>query len=92
MKAEGHLEELEFKRDAMILNEIYGSSVSSLEMAKFELMQHTPVMIVVDDPQFAVSVNDFEWDLCLIVGIILGIFLSTSFLIVWKFVSDALSS
>ena len=92
MKAEGHLEELEYTRNVMILNEIYATSVSSLEMANFELMQQTPVMIVVDDPRFSVSVNDFDWDLCLAVGIFLGLFLSTSMLVVWKFVVDALGS
>ncbi len=92
MKAEGHLDELQYTRNVMILNEIYGASVSSLEMAKFELMQHTPVLILVDDPEFSVSVNDFDWDLCLIVGIFLGIFLSTSSLIVWKFITDAVNS
>jgi hypothetical protein len=67
---------------------IYGEIVKNLELAKISFRQDMPLIQVIDKPVLPLSLNKISKLMGIIIGLILGVFICISGLIVKKIISE----
>ncbi len=82
MKAK--LREAQLTRDVKLLNEVYAKALENLEVADFSLKSKTPFVQLIDAPFAPLRSNSPSKLMAVILGILLGSFLSIGFIIVRK--------
>ncbi|MBK8680804.1 MAG: hypothetical protein IPN31_02645 [Bacteroidetes bacterium] len=91
VKAAGLLNQGRLLRDIEILTLEYSTIYTQLELAKFDMRNKTPLISVVDSPNIATIKEKEQKITFLIIGIILGTFLSVVFLSIRKYYKDTLA-
>ena len=79
-------------RDQSLLNIQYSSAVNNYELAKVTLLSNTPILQVVDDPQFSTQVSFIPLILAVIIAVILGLFLTGGYLVLAALLSKSISA
>lgn len=59
-------------RDKLMLSTIYAEIIKNLEISKTALIQETPTVQVVDEPELPLKKNQYHWLLLLVIGAIGG--------------------
>lgn len=62
-------------RNKMIQGTIYGEIVKNLEVSKTSLIQETPTVQIVDDPELPLKRNRLHWAIALLMGAFIGVLL-----------------
>ncbi|HET8963844.1 MAG TPA: hypothetical protein VFM99_08100 [Chitinophagales bacterium] len=91
VKAAGLLNQGRLLRDIEILTLEYSTVYTQLELAKFDMRNKTPLISVVDTPNIATIKEKEQKITFLIIGIILGGFLSVVFLSIRKYYKDTIA-
>jgi hypothetical protein len=60
-------------RDKLILSTIYGEVVKNLEMSKTALIQETPTVQLVDQPELPLKKNETEWWMAIGLGMLISV-------------------
>lgn len=89
IKKEGGTELTILNRDLGLVTTLYNSAVSNLDAAKTTLIINTPVLDIVDDPQFATVATFVKIVIALPVGAVIGLFLGIVYLVIRKMVIDS---
>ncbi|MCB0396213.1 MAG: hypothetical protein KDD36_06150 [Flavobacteriales bacterium] len=89
-KAEGFLKEVELRREVSILNIMYAEIIKNLEMSKMVLLDQTPVIQTIDVPVLPLEKKEWSSLVAMIVGMILGLMIGGSYIIIRKIVRDVL--
>lgn len=84
VKMVGSVEESKMSRDVMILNVIFSEIVKQLETAKITLLDQTPLIQVIDRPMLPLLKKRLTMLKAIIVGLILGCLLGSSYVIIRK--------
>lgn len=91
VKAAGLLNQGRLLRDIEILTLEYSTVYTQLELAKFDMRNKTPLISVVDNANIATIKEKEQKITFLIIGIILGGFLSVVFLSIRKYYKDTIA-
>lgn len=91
VKATGLLNQGRLLRDIEILTLEYSTVYTQLELAKFDMRNKTPLISVVDTPNIATIKEKEQKITFLIIGIIVGGFLSIVFLSIRKYYKDTIA-
>lgn len=71
-------------RDKVILSTIYGEVVKNLEISKTALIQETPTVQLVDQPELPLKKNKMEWWMAIGVGIVIAIVGGGGYILIFK--------
>ena len=71
-------------RDKVILSTIYGEVVKNLEISKTALIQETPTVQLVDQPELPLKKNKMEWWTIIGLGMLIGAFIVAGILVFSK--------
>lgn len=82
VKAQGYLTELRLTREVQLLNAIFIESSKNLEIAKFSLLDKTPVIQIIDNPTIPIEPQKVSKKKALIIGGFLGFFLVSVVIII----------
>lgn len=85
VKVQGFLSEYRLKRDIEVLNAIYIEGIKNLELAKFTLLNKTPLIQIIDQPVFPLEAKKTSFLLTTIVCLFLGFFCSLTYVILQYF-------
>ena len=91
VKSSGRLKELQLMRRVEVLNTMYLEIIKNLELSKITLLNHTPIIQIIDKPILPLK---SDADNKLLAGLLLGFlgsFLSISFFVFRKLFNDVLS-
>ena len=91
IKAQGLLTQGRLLRDITLMTTMYSAAYSSLEAARATLSSHTPLVDEIDAPRYATIKEKEQSILYLIIGCVLGGFLSTIVIIVRKYIRDTMA-
>ena len=91
VKASGRLKELQLMRSVEVLGTMYLEIVKNLEISKITLLNHTPIIQIIDRPILPLIVEIESKSLLALLMGFLGGFLSLAFFIFRKVFCDALS-
>ena len=69
-------------RDKMVQAAIFGELTKNLEASKTALLQETPTIQVVDNPEMPLKKNEVSWILALLAGAFIGKFITALYLFV----------
>lgn len=89
VKASGRLQELQLRRDVEVLNTIYLEIVKNLELSKISLLDNTPIINIIDKPIFPLPVYGYSMTMIMIIYFLLGLFISTCYIILDKLFQDS---
>lgn len=92
IKQKGFLDLNQAIRDQSLMNIQYSSAVNNYELAKSTLLSNTPILQIVDDPQFSTQVSFIPMILAVIIGLILGLFLTGGGLILAAIVTKSIDT
>lgn len=87
----GEIKRTRLRRDAKIMEIMYGESIKQLEMAEFSLKRKTPYVQLIDWPKRPINPKGKSLLMGLIYSIILGMILGITYIIVRKIFRDALA-
>ena len=90
-RAKGLLQEIQLKRNVEILNVMYTEVIKNLEISKFTLMNQTPLINVIDSPKLPLVSNSSSIVVNFILGLILGLILSSFKVILSSVIKQELS-
>jgi len=88
--AKAKRKELELQRDVRLLNEMYAVTLKNFEIADFSLKNKTPFIQLIDEPMIPLLAQKASKLMNLIFGLLLGIMLSFTFIILRKMYRDAM--
>jgi hypothetical protein len=71
-------------RDKIMISSIYAEVVKNLEVSKTALIQETPTVQIVDQPELPLKKNEWKWWLAMLVGAFGGIVVISSVLLFSK--------
>lgn len=91
IKYSGLLDQGRLIREIGIVTTEYTTTYSSLELAKFDMQNHTPLVDIIDPPQWATVKEKEQTLLFSIIGFLIGGFLSTVVLAIRKYVRDSVA-
>lgn len=77
--------------DVEVNTTLYGQIMASLELAKADLAKATPILLVVDAPTYPLPVEHPSTTLWSIVGAIVALFLTISFLLIRKILTGIMA-
>lgn len=86
-----HVSEKQMNRKIQLLNIIYAESVKNLEISSFSLNNKTPVIQLIDQPSYPILPKKQSTLIALFMGLFLGIFISSSFVIARKIIRDSIT-
>ena len=89
IKKEGSTELTILTQDLSLITTLYNSAVSNLDAAKTTLIINTPLLEIVDDPQFATVVTLVKFKIALPIGAAIGLILGIVYLVLRKMVIDS---
>lgn len=90
VKAEGRLNQLRKTHELEALNAAYIESVKNLELAKFNLINQTPILQLIDRPVFPLKENKINYPLIIFAVLMLTFFFSMVIITINKIIKDAL--
>jgi len=91
-KSKGYLEELRLLRKVENLALMYSESLKNLELAKFDLLNNTPVLQVIDRPTYPLSLKKPNRLLYLLITAFLTLAFTSILITVMKIIRDALKA
>jgi len=91
-KSKGYLEELRLLRKVENLALMYSESLKNLEIAKFELLNNTPVLQIIDRPSYPLEKKKPNRLLYLLIAAFLTLAFTTILITVMKIIRDALKA
>ena len=91
VKFSGYLSQNRLLRDIGIITTEYTTTYSQLQLAKFDMQNKTPLVDIVDQPKYATIKEKEQTTLYLIIGVILGGFLTVIVLSVRKYIKDSVA-
>jgi len=65
-------------RDKIMISSIYAEVVKNLEISKTALIQETPTVQIVDQPELPLKKNEWKWWMALLVGAFGGMIVTSS--------------
>ncbi len=89
IKQEGSTELNMLTRDLGLVTTMYNSAVSNLDAAKTTLIINTPLLDIMDDPEFSTVATFVRWVIALPLGALIGIFFGIVYLVIRKMVVDS---
>lgn len=89
-KKKGRLNELRKTHELEALNAAYIESVKNLELAKFNLINQTPILQLIDQPVFPLKENKTNYPLIIFAVLILTFFFAGIIITINKIIKDAL--
>ena len=92
VKASGRLKEIRLMRQVEVLNTMYLEIVKNLEVSKITLLEKTPIIEIMDYPVLPIKKSNTSNIVFAIIGMFLGIFLSTFYVIINKLTRDTIES
>jgi len=92
VKNEGRLNQLRKTNELEALNVAYIESVKNLELAKFNLINQTPILQLIDRPVFPLKENKTNYPLIIFAVLVLTFFFSVIVVVLNKIVKDALKN
>ncbi len=92
VKSKGLLEELRTLRKVETLNVAFTEALKNLEMSKFNLINQTPILQLIDQPVYPLKENKPKIVLILAVVLLMTFFFATLLIIVNKIIRDALKA
>lgn len=84
VKAQGMMEEMDLRRNVEVNNSIYIEGIKQLEISKFNLLQETPFLQIIDAPSLPLAPEKRSPIKFGVIGFILGLFLSSLYVFVRK--------
>jgi len=90
VKAEGRLNQLRKTHELEALNAAYIESVKNLELAKFNLINQTPILQLIDQPVFPLKENKTNYPLIIFAVLMLTFFFAIIIITINKIIKDAL--
>lgn len=91
VSVKGELKRIKLRRDAKIMEIMYGESIKQLEMAEFSLKRKTPYVQIIDWPKRPINPKRGSVPFGIILGTIVGIVLGISFVILRKVFRDVMA-
>jgi len=92
VKNEGRLNQLRKTHELEALNIAYTESVKNLELAKFNLINQTPILQLIDSPVFPLKENKTNYPLIIFAVLTLTFFFAIVIITINKIIKDALKS
>jgi len=92
VKSKGVLEELRTLRKVETLNVAYTESLKNLELSKFNLINQTPILQLIDRPVYPLKENKANIILIAFAVLMLCFFFATIIIIANKIIKDALKA
>lgn len=92
VKNEGRLNQLRKTHELEALNAAYIESVKNLELAKFNLINQTPILQLIDQPVFPLKENKTNYPLIIFAVLVLSTFFATIIITINKIIKDALKN
>jgi len=89
---EGRLNQLRKTHELEALNAAYIESVKNLELAKYNLINQTPILQLIDKPVFPLKVNKTNYPLIIFAVLVLTCFFAIVIITVNKIIKDALKT
>lgn len=89
VKFSGYLTQNRLLREIGLITTEYSTTYAQLQLALFDQQNKTPLVDMIDQPRFATIKDKEQTTLYMIIGFILGGFLSTIVLAVRKYVKDS---
>jgi hypothetical protein len=80
-----------YTRNKNLYSLMYGESIKNLELADFALKTKTPYIQVIDEPIAPLKARRYSLLKAVVVGAAIGVIISLLFIIINKFIKDALS-
>jgi hypothetical protein len=77
-------EQIDIQSSTILLGEL----IKNLELAKMQLKDQTPIIEIIDKPIFPLEIDKLSKKKALIIGSVLGGFLSVSILLFWRFMKQ----
>ncbi|MCH8903674.1 MAG: hypothetical protein IIA45_07155 [Bacteroidetes bacterium] len=84
------VQEVKLRRNMEVLSTMYKEIVKNLEVARFNLLNETPIVQIIDSPKFPLPLLQMGYIKMLVIAIFLGGVLSSGVVIVRRIVLDAL--
>ncbi|MGB3947986.1 MAG: hypothetical protein WBM13_08375 [Bacteroidia bacterium] len=85
VKAQGLINEIRLRRDVEVANSMYIEGVKQLEIARFSLLQETPILQVIDAPSLPLSkTKKTSMTRYLLIGCVIGSLLAIMFIFLLK--------
>lgn len=92
VKNEGRLNQLRKTHELEALNVAYTESVKNMELAKFNLINQTPILQLIDSPVFPLKENKTNFPLIIFAVLTLTFLFATVIITINKIIKDALKS
>ena len=91
VKAEGMMAEMDLRRNVEVNNSIYIEGIKQLEISKFNLLQDTPFLQIIDKVSLPLDSIKLSTKKGIVQGFLIGLLLSVSFVFLKKKYEDLLA-